>query len=147
MNWRREAIDKLRNYEAHKLALESLPKEIRRLESSFAGIRSATTDGTPVSGGGGSTREDVMLSNIVHRDELKRRLKEVRLWVSMVDKALDVLDDEERQVIERLFIHPMKGAMALLSEQLDIDKTTVYRRRDNALRRFTIALYGAVESE
>ena len=146
MNWRREAIDKLRNYEAHKLALESLPKEIRRLESSFAGIRSATTDGTPVSGGG-STREDVMLSNIVHRDELKRRLKEARLWVSMVDKALDVLDDEERQVIERLFIHPMKGAMALLSEQLDIDKTTVYRRRDNALRRFTIALYGAVESE
>ena len=50
-------------------------------------------------------------------------------------------------MIERLFIHPMKGAMALLSEQLDIDKTTVYRRRDNALRRFTIALYGAVESE
>ena len=88
-----------------------------------------------------------MLSNIVHRDELKRRLKEARLWVSMVDKALDVLDDEERQVIERLFIHPMKGAMALLSEQLDIDKTTVYRRRDNALGRFTIALYGAVESE
>ena len=88
-----------------------------------------------------------MLSNIVHRGELKRRLKEARLWVSMVDKALDVLDDEERQVIERLFIHPMKGAMALLSEQLDIDKTTVYRRRDNALRRFTIALYGAVESE
>ena len=111
MNWRREAIDKLRNYEAHKLALESLPKEIRRLESSFAGIRSATTDGTPVA------------------------------------RGLGLLDDEERQVIERLFIHPMKGAMALLSEQLDIDKTTVYRRRDNALRRFTIALYGAVESE
>ena len=75
MNWKREAADKLKNYEAHKQALECLPKEIRRLESAYIGIRSATTDGTPISGGG-STREDSMLSNIVHRDELKRRLKQ-----------------------------------------------------------------------
>ena len=93
MNWRREAIDKLKNYEVHKLALENLPKEIKRLESAYAGIRSATTDGTPVSGGG-NTREDSMLSNIVHRDELKRRLKEARLWVSMVDKALAIRQRE-----------------------------------------------------
>lgn len=146
MNWRREAIEKLRNYEAHKQALESLPKEIRRLESAYTGIRSATTDGTPVSGGS-STREDAMLSNIVHRDELKRRLKEARLWVSMVDKALNILTDEERLVLERLFIHPMKSSMGALSEQLSIDKTTVYHRRDSALRKFTIALYGATETE
>lgn len=30
-----------------------------------------------------------MLSNIVHRDELKRRLKEAKLWVSVVDRALE----------------------------------------------------------
>ena len=146
MNWRHEAIDKLRNYEAHKQAFECLPKEIRRLESAYTGIRSATTDGTPVSGGG-NTREDSMLSNIIHRDELKRQLKEAGLWVSQVDEALDILSDEEKMVLERLFIHPVKGAMSALSEQLNIDKTTVYRRRDKALRRFTIALYGAVETE
>ena len=28
MNWKREAVDKLKNYEAHKLALESLPKSL-----------------------------------------------------------------------------------------------------------------------
>ena len=69
MNWKREAIDKLKNYEARREALENIPKEIKRLESAYAGIRSATTDGTPVSGGS-NTREDSMLSNIVHRDEL-----------------------------------------------------------------------------
>ena len=88
-----------------------------------------------------------MLSNIIHRDELKRQLKEAGLWVSQVDEALDILSDEEKMVLERLFIHPVKGAMSALSEQLNIDKTTVYRRRDKALRRFTIALYGAVETE
>lgn len=146
MNWRREAIDKLKNYEVHKLALENLPKEIKRLESAYAGIRSATTDGTPVSGGG-NTREDSMLSNIVHRDELKRRLREARLWVAQVDKALAVLDDEERLVLDRFYIHRAKGNVGELCERLNVEQATVYRKRDSALRRFTIALYGVTETE
>ena len=146
MNWKREAADKLKNYEAHKQALECLPKEIKRLESAYTGIRSATTDGTPVSGGG-NTREDSMLSNIVHRDELKRRLKEARLWVAQVDKALAVLDDEERLVLDRFYIHRAKGNVGELCERLNVEQATVYRKRDSALRRFTIALYGVTETE
>lgn len=146
MNWKREAIDKLKNYEAHREALENIPKEIKRLESAYAGIQSATTDGTPVSGGG-NTREDSMLSNIVHRDELKRRLKEARLWVAQVDKALAVLDDEERLVLDRFYIHRAKGNVGELCERLNVEQATVYRKRDSALRRFTIALYGVTETE
>ena len=146
MNWKREAIDKLKNYEARREALENIPKEIKRLESAYAGIRSATTDGTPVSGGS-NTREDSMLSNIVHRDELKRRLREARLWVAQVDKALAVLDDEERLVLDRFYIHRAKGNVGELCERLNVEQATVYRKRDSALRRFTIALYGVTETE
>lgn len=145
MDWKREAIDKLRNYEAHRHSLESIPLEIKRLESVCAGIRSAVTDGTPVSGGS-STREDVLLSNIVHRDELKRRLKEARLWVSMVDKALAILTDNERLVLDKFYIHQVKGNVDALCEQLHVEKSAVYDRRDKALRRFTIALYGVTET-
>lgn len=146
MNWKREAIDKLKNYEAHRESLESLSMEIRRLESAYTGIRSATTDGTPVSCGG-NTREDVMLSNIVHRDELKRRLKEARLWVAVVDRALAVLDAEEKLVLDRFYIHPAMGGVGELCERLSLEKTAVYDRRDRALRHFTIALYGVTETE
>ena len=58
MNWKREAVDKLKNYEVHRQALDSIPQEIKRLESAWTGIRSAVTDSTPVSGGG-STRHVV----------------------------------------------------------------------------------------
>jgi len=149
MNWKREAIDKLKNYEAHREALGNIPKEIARLESSYTGIRS-TANSVPVSvpvSGGESDREDSMLSNIVHRDELQRRLKEARLWVSQVDKAMGVLSDEERLVLDKLYIHPSKGAVENMCGLLDVEKATVYRRRDSALRRFTIALYGVTESE
>ena len=146
MNWKREAIDKLKNYEAHRVALENIPKEIKRLESTYAGIRSATTDGTPASKDG-NTREDFMLSNIVHRDELKRRLKEARLWVAQVDNALAVLDDEERLVLNLFYIHRVKDNVKELRKRLNVEQATVYRKRDSVLRRFTIALYGIAEAE
>lgn len=145
MNWKREAIDKLKNYEAHKQALENIPREIKRLESAYTGLRSASTENAPVSGGGG-TREDCALSNIVLRDELKRRLKEARLWVAQVDKALAVLDDEERLVLDRFYIHRTKDSVGELCDRLNLEKTAVYDRREKALRHFTIALYGITES-
>ena len=146
MNWKREAADKLRSYTAHREALNSIPQEIKRLESAYAGIRSATSDSTPVSGGG-STREDALLSNIVHREELARRLEESRLWVEMVNAAFGVLTDEERLVLDQMYIHRAKGGIDGLCAQMGVEKATVYRRRDAALRHFTLALYGATETE
>lgn len=146
MNWKREAIDKLKNYEAHREALRNIPEEIERLESAYAGIRGAATDSARVSGGG-STREDSMLANIVYRGELERRLKEARLWVSVVDRGLRVLDDEERLVLDKFYIHRAKGATGELCARMNVEISTVYRKRDSALRHFTIALYGAAETE
>lgn len=72
MNWKHEAIEKLKEYEARVKSVKTIPNEIKRLELDALRIRSATGDGTPVRGGG-SAREDMLLSNIVHREELERQ--------------------------------------------------------------------------
>ena len=100
MNWKFEAMEKLRLYEAKKQSLRSIPEEIERLESAMKSIRSATADGTPVKGGG-SGREDMMLSNIVHREELDRALEQARKWVDLVDAGLEILSQEERLILDR----------------------------------------------
>lgn len=141
MNWKYEAIDKLKGYETHKAALESIPEEIARLESAACSIRSATADGTAVSGGG-NKREDMLLSNIVLREELDRQLEQARAWVSVVDRSLAVLDDEERRILDLMYIHRRSGSVEQLCSELNIEQASVYRRRDVALYRFTIALYG-----
>ena len=142
MDWKSEAIEKLRDYEANKKALDSIPMELERLAAAYTGIRSAQLDGTPTAKGSGNRREDAMLSNIVLRDELKRRLKEAKLWVKIVDDGLSVLDDEDRLVLDLCFIHKIKGSIDDLCYRLNVEKSAVYVRRDNALRRFTLALYG-----
>lgn len=145
MDWKREAADKLKCYEAKRTSLDRAQAELRRLEDDMTRIRSATTDGTPVSGGT-STREDAIVNNIARREELKLAMKEARAWVKIVDSGLAVLDEEERLVLERFYIHRAKGNVDRLCEELNVEKATVYRRRDGALRHFTIALYGVTEN-
>ena len=144
MNWKYEAIEKLRDYEAKKLALSTLPEEIRRLELDAQRIRSATGAGTPRKGGG-STREDILLSNIVHREELERSLEMARKWVALVDAGLEILSEEDRLVLLRFYMHPERGNVERLCGELGLEKSAVYDRREKALRRFTLALYGGSE--
>lgn len=145
MNWKQEAKEKLRDYEARKNAVERIPEEIKRLEIAATSIRSATRDGTPVRGGG-SGREDMLLSNIAHRDELVRNLEEAKAWVRMVDAGLAVLTPEERLILDRFYINPAKGNVDRLCGDLALEKSRVYDKKDAALRHFTIALYGRTES-
>lgn len=145
MNWKFEAVEKLRQYEAKKQSLKSIPEEVKRLESAMRSIRSATADGTPVAGGG-SGREDMMLSNIVHREELDRSLEQAQKWVALVEAGLEILSQDERLILERFYIHPEKGAADRLAGDLNLDVKTVYKRKDAALRHFTVSLYGGIES-
>ena len=145
MNWKFEAIEKLKEYTARKNAITSIPEEIKRLEEDAQRIRAASTDATPVQGGG-SAREDMLLSNIVHREELQRRLSDALRWVEIVDGGLAVLTDEDRLVLDRFYIHPMRGNVDRLCDELAVEKAAVYKRKEKALHRFTVALYGATES-
>lgn len=145
MNWKFEAVEKLRQYEAKKQSLKNIPEEIKRLESAMRSIRSASADGAPVFGGG-SGREDMMLSNIVHREELERSLEQAQKWVALVEAGMEILSQEERLILERFYIRPEKGAADCLAGELNLDVKTVYKRKDAALRHFTISLYGGVES-
>lgn len=145
MDWKKEAAEKLMEYEARRKALESIPQEIHRLELDYTGLRSSSADTIPAHGSG-SRREDAMLSNIVRREELARQLESARQWVALTDGGLATLDGEDRLVLDKFFIHRHKGACEELCEDLDREKAQVYRRRDRALRKFTLALYGVTES-
>ena len=143
MNWKYEAIEKLKEYSAKRQALNSIPEEMARLESAMQSIRSATADGTPVSGGG-SGREDMLLSNIVHREELARSLEQARKWVSLVDSGLEVLTDDERKVLDRFYIKPARGNVDRFAKNLGLKSLRFMRER---IRRFTILQFACTDAQ
>lgn len=144
MNWKTEAKEKLRRYDAMRLATINIPQELHRLEIDAQSIRSSRTDGTPVQGGG-NKREDALLNNILHRQELAWTLEQAQAWIRITDRALTCLNNQEKQILTRLYIYPEKGGLERLCKELDMETSSVYRHREQALKRFTMALYG-VES-
>ena len=121
----------------------NLPEEIQRLEIDAQSIRSAKTDRTPVSGG--STREEALLNNIIHRQELAWTLQQAQSWLKTTDRALTALTGEEKRILHRLYIYPERGAINKLSSELGVDTSVIYRRGDKALKRFALAYYGIAE--
>ena len=144
MNWKAEAKEKLQRYDAMRLATVNIPEEITRLEIDAKSIRSARTDATPVSGGG-SKREEAMLNNIIHRQELAWTLQQAQSWLRSTDRALTALTNEEKLILQRLYMYPQPGALERLCKELDVESSSIYRRRDRALRHFTLAYYGICE--
>lgn len=141
MNWKTEAKEKLRRYDAMRLATVNIPQELKRLEIDAQSIRSARADATPVSGGG-NRREEAMLNNILHRQELAWTLQQAQSWLQITDRALTALSNQEKLILTRLYIYPEKGGLERLCHDLDMETSTLYRHRDQALKRFTMALYG-----
>lgn len=144
--WKWKAIDRLKDYSLQQAALQNIPEEISRLESEMYSIKSATADGNPVKGGGNS-REDRLLSNIVRREELGMMLERAKKSVSIVDRGLAVLSQGERHILETMYITRVSGYKEkLMDEYCLAEESSLYKKANKALMRFTIAMYGATES-
>lgn len=141
MNWRGEAVEKLRKYDAMCRSLQNIPLEVKRLEVDARAIRGARTDGTPVKGGG-SGREDALINNIAHRQELTWALEQAKYWVEITRRGLETLTPEEKLVLQRFYLTPEQGSVQRLCMELGVEQSSIYRKRDKALRKFALALYG-----
>ena len=73
-------------------------------------------------------------------------MKQVKQWLSLTDRGLQALEPEELLVLRRMYLTPERGAVDRLCEELGVEQASVYRKRDKALHRFTVALYGFPET-
>ena len=145
MNWKEEAAEKLRKYDAMRTATENIPQELQRLELSARAIRASGVESPRVQTSR-NRQEEQLLNNIVHRQELRWALENAKSWVKTTDHALSALSPEDRLVLSRLYVYPEKGALERLCQDLGVEQSSIYRRRDRALRNFTTALYGTIEN-
>lgn len=145
MNWVKEAESKLRDYAAKEQSLESVAERIAQLQAEMTCVRSATTDSTAVHGGG-NYREDALLNNISERTELERAKLSTAEWLEWVNGALTALSDTDKNLLDKFYISKRKGHVERLCEEMHLEKAQVYKRKDAALRKFTMLLYGVTET-
>lgn len=144
MDLKRESMDELREYALKKVAVQSLVEELAQAKEDLKSLGGSSMSSTPVKGGG-SAWEDKRINLIVRREKTATALRRTRAWIARVDRGLAALSKEDRLILERFFIYPAKGNPDRLCDELNIERSAVYRRRDAALWRYTLARYGCVE--
>ena len=142
MNWREEAADKLRRYDAMRQALANIPEELARLEEEARAIKSVQYDKASVDTTMDRKQEDRLLNNLIQRQELSINYSQAQSWMRTTDRALGTLSQQEQQLLQKLYICPERGSISRLCTELGVEQSSIYRRRDKALHRFTLALYG-----
>lgn len=145
VNWCVFSIQRLKDYESKKDAINNLTEQIKTLEDRFTSIRSATMDGTPVQGGNDNKREQMLINNIATREELKNNLEIIQHEIDITEKGLAALTETELKILTRFYINRSKGYVERLCDELYISKTELYRQKEDALKRFTMVCYGIVE--
>lgn len=143
MNWQKEAIDDLNKYLPRKNSIISMKEKIKELQAREESLKSAS-DSTPVQGGA-SKREDMILNCIVECDRLKDNITAISRWLYLVEKGLATLTEDERTVLDKFYISRPTRHVDRLCEELHSEKSTIYRIKDIALKKFTISMYGILE--
>lgn len=143
MNWKAEATKDLKTYPQRKESIENIKEKIKVLDEQFVSLKGISA-GEPVMGGA-SKQEDKWLDNISERERLSFSLKIAEALVELTEKGLSVLDDKEQQILEGFYMKRVENHVEKLCERFHLEKTRLYELKDNALKKFTIAMYGTVE--
>ena len=77
------------------------------------------------------------------RDQLVARLRSLKgdlAQLARLQQALESLDPCQREIIEKMYISPVRYAGMELCEKFSIEMAAVYRRRNKALQKLSEAL-------
>lgn len=146
MDRKSAALERLRSYEVMRAAVENLRTQIRILKLQQESVPGVRTDRVAVLGSAGEPGAWLM-DNIIRRQELEAALEQTLLWMLVTDRALGVLEPDELAILRLFYIKKAPGALSRACQLLGTEKSAVYRKRDKALVKFTMALFGAESKE
>jgi DNA-directed RNA polymerase specialized sigma subunit len=141
MDWKREAEQELKQYPGRCRALKNIKLRHQALKEEMVTLKGASTDRIPVRGGA-SRMEDALVNNIVERQRLELTYKLTHKLVDLTKQGLDSLSQQERDILTRFYIEEGKYTADNLCEELHLERSRIYRLKDQALYNFTINMYG-----
>ena len=145
MDWKKCAIEDLRNYSRRRDSLENIKGRIVALREQYASVKCALGSDSGAVQGGGNRIEDRMLSNIVERERLEHTYRAAKRLVDLTERGLNGLDERERLVLERFYVEPERGNVDRLCGELGYERSRIYQVKDEALYKYTIHEFGLLD--
>lgn len=141
-NGRKAVIDDLEKHNLRQLSINNLQARIAELEADFGRLQAVRFDSVAVQGYKTSL-EERLVNIIAEKDDLKERLKRTKNKRKRVEKALYALTESERKILEKFYIERASADERMaLCEEFGVERSELYRQKDEALARLDFILYG-----
>jgi len=137
------AINALKDYSNMEYIIAHTDEDIAAIHQKIESPRSSVPNGMPRVRNP-KAAEEKMASGIDEIDVLKERYRQALEYMRWFKPAWETLDEDSRYILQEFFVRDITKTEAILniSEQLHIERSWVYKKKDDALRQLTLLLYG-----
>lgn len=139
MNYIREAIEYLKNYQNLKIAAENLRDRLHELNEELQGYKEINVTDMP--GGSAKTPDDAVCNLIFQRDRTKEQYIETVNAITKIEKILNNLEDKEKKILNLSYIMDIPDSN-IANYELHCSRITVQRIKKEALRKLAVQLFG-----
>lgn len=140
--WELKAKKELLNYNSIKRSIKILEERIELINIRMQNCRSANFSSQPKSVGE-KTVDDVWCDAIIEKDMTERQIAEKKMEVTLIEKGLSALAKNEYEILSEFYINRSRNSMDNICEKLNIERSTVYKLINSALRHYILEEYGA----
>ena len=141
---RSATIAALKDYESMRFIIKNTDNEVAAEREKMSAIRSPGYDGMPHAHNP-NAQEDRVLNGIQEIDILKERYRQAVEYMNWFRPAWEQLTEDERFVLETFYGDVNSygsGAVSYITSHYGIEQTTAYKRKNRALDRLTVLLFG-----
>ena len=141
---RSAAVAALKDYESMQFIINHTDEEILAEREKMTAVRSPGWDGMPHAHNPGAG-EDRILDGIEEIDILKERYRQAVEYMDWFQPAWNQLTDDERYVLDSFYGDTNtygSNAAWNIASYYNIEQSSAYKRKNRALDRLTILLFG-----
>lgn len=141
MNYKQWIIPYLVHYQDYMDFLDSATRRIAELDAQVGLVRASRTDKIVVKGGGDAGDAQI-IESLAEREELRWKLMVTRSKIKWVERGLNKMGTQERRILQLFYISPSRDKVQRIMDELHIEKSQVYRLKDDALQHLARVLTG-----
>lgn len=134
MDWKICAAEDLRRYNTMKIGILNARDKLRLLDVSKKRIASSVQKGKSL--------DARIVDSLVEAERLETSIKLSENLCALIERGLSALTDKERKILEDFYMRGTPKSALQLTYELGGSTRSIYRVRDNALEKFTLAMYG-----
>ena len=142
---RNAAINALKDYEGMNYIIQNAPSEIAATQECMTGIRSPALSDMPKGSRDPHTAEIRIVKAMDSISLLNERYRRAEEYMAWFLPAWQMLSEQERFVLSRFYMDDESkqvDSVGEICEHFHIERTSAYKRKDRALSRLTLLLYG-----